>query len=105
MSNIARQDFDFVLVRDFEWHDKFWKEAVQPQFEGGNEKCLSTGWTYDKKKLQDEIFKLGEALRVNLGLEIAELDVNGSKMFKESWINPPRLGALVKENQVDNTIN
>ena len=105
MSNIARQDFDFVLVRDFEWHDTFWKEAVQPQFEGGNEKCLATGWTYDKKKLQDEIFKLGEALRVKLGLEIAELDVNGSKMFKESWINPPRLGALVKENQVDNTIN
>jgi hypothetical protein len=26
-------------------------------------------------------------------------------MFNESWINPPRLGALVKENQVDNTIN
>jgi hypothetical protein len=105
MSNIARKDFDFVLVRDFEWHNKFWKEAVQPQFFGDTEKCLATGWTYDKKKLQDEIFKLGEALRINLGLEVAELDVNGSRMFKESWINPPRLGALVKENQVDNTIN
>ena len=86
-------------------HDAFWRDAVQPQFDGGNEKCTSTGWTYDKKKLQDEIFKLGESLRVNLGLEIAELDINGSRMFKESWINPPRLGALVKENQVDNTIN
>jgi hypothetical protein len=66
---------------------------------------LATGWVYDKKKLQDEIFKLGEALRTNLGLEVAELDPNGSRMFKESWINPPRLGAMVKENQVDNTIN
>lgn len=105
MSNLARQDFDFVLVRDFEWHDAFWKESVQPQFEGDTEQCLTSGWTYDKKKLQDEIFKLGESLRTNLGLEVAELDYNGSKMFKESWINPPRLGAQVKENQVDNSIN
>jgi hypothetical protein len=105
MSNIARNDFDFTLVRDFEWHDDFWKNAVQPQFAGESEKCLTSGWTYDKKKLQDEIFKLGESLRTTLGLEIAELDYNGSKMFKESWINPPRLGAQVKENQVDNSIN
>jgi hypothetical protein len=105
MANIAKQDFDFTLVRDFEWHDSFWKDAVQPQFAGGTDKCLATGWTYDKKKLQDEIFKLGEVLRSKLGLEIAELDINGSRMIKESWINPPRLGALVKENQVDNTIN
>lgn len=105
MANIARDSWDFTSVIDFEWHDNFWKTSVQPQFAGGKEMCTATGWSYDKKKLQDEIFKLGEALRTKLGLEIAELDYNGSKMFKESWINPPRLGAMVKENQVDNTIN
>jgi hypothetical protein len=104
MTNLARDGFDFKNVRDFKWHDAFWKESIQPQFSGGSERCTATGWVYDKKKLQDEIFKLGEVLRSRLGFEIAELDVNGSKFFKESWINPPRLGALIKETQVDNSI-
>lgn len=104
MTNLAREDFDFKNVRDFKWHDAFWKESIQPQFSGGTERCAATGWVYDKKKLQDEIFKLGEVLRSRLGFELAELDINGSKFFKESWINPPRLGALIKETQVDNSI-
>ena len=104
MTNLARDSFDYKNVRDFRWHDAFWQQSVQPQFTGGSEICKATGWTYDKKKLQDEIFKLGEVLRTRLNLEIAELDANGSKFFKESWINPPRLGALVKESQVENSI-
>jgi hypothetical protein len=46
---------------------------------------------------------LGEVLRSELALEIGELDYNSSKFFKESFINPPRLGALVKEDQVLNS--
>lgn len=104
LTNLDRDNFDYRNVRDFRWHDAFWAEKVQPQFAGGSEICKATGWSYDKKKLQEEIFKLGETLRSRLDLEIAELDANGSKFFKESFINPPRLGALVKENQVENTI-
>jgi hypothetical protein len=105
MANLARDEFDYKNVRDFKWHDSFWQNSVQPRFTGGAERCNATGWVYDKQLLQDEIFKLGEILRSRLGLEVAELDANGSRMFKESWINPPRLGVLVKESQVDDTIN
>jgi hypothetical protein len=105
MANLDRENFDFVSVRDYDWHDRFWAESIQPQFSGGSELCKSTGWTYDKKKLQDEIFKLGEILRTKLGLELAELDENGSRFFKESWINPPRLNAQVTEQQVNNSID
>jgi hypothetical protein len=105
MTNLAADSFDYKNVRDFRWHDAFWKESIQPQFAGGSERCNATGWVYDKQKLSAEIFKLGEILRSQLGLEVAELDANGSRMFKESWINPPRLGVLVKESQVDDTIN
>lgn len=105
MANLAREEFDYKNVRDFKWHDAFWQQSIMPQFSGGSERCNATGWVYDKQLLQDEIFKLGEILRSQLGLEIAELDANGSRMFKESWINPPRLGVLVKESQVDDTIN
>lgn len=105
MANLAREEFDYKNVRDFRWHDEFWQQSIQPQFTGGSERCTATGWVYDKQLLQDEIFKLGEILRSQLGLEVAELDINGSRMVKESWINPPRLGVLVKESQVDDTIN
>jgi hypothetical protein len=64
----------------------------------------STGWRYSTSKLWQECVKLGDILRSELGLEVGELDYNGSKFFKESFINPPRLGALVKEEHVNNTI-
>lgn len=106
MTNLYREHFDFSQVRDFDWHDAFWAQSVQPQFvENATDKCMATGWMYNKKKLETEIFKLGEILRLKLNLEIAELDSNGSKFFKESWINPPRLAALVKENEVENSVN
>lgn len=105
MTNL-QQDFNIAAVRDFDWHDQFWTQSVQPQFQDDTDtKCNATGWNYNKNKLTNEIFKLGEILRSKLGLEIAELDYNGSKFFKESWINPPRLSALVKEDQVDNSVS
>jgi len=104
MSNLARDEFDFTLVRDYDWIDGFWEASIQPQFVGTTGKCTATGWTYDVELLKKKIFTFGETLRSRLGLEIAELDANGSRMFKESWINPPRLGALVKETEVDNSI-
>jgi hypothetical protein len=104
LTNLAKDSFDFTDCRDFDWHDNFWTNSIQPQFEGDSGKCNATGWTYDADKLKKEIYKFGQELRTKLNLEVAELDSNGSKMFKESFINPPRLGALVKESQVDNSI-
>lgn len=105
LTNLSKDSFDYTTVRDFDWHDIFWRESIQPQFTGESAKCNGTGWTYDIDKLKKEIFKFGEELRTVLGLEVAELDEKGSRFFKESFINPPRLGAMVREDQVDNSIN
>jgi hypothetical protein len=106
MTNLYRDHFNFTDVRDFDWHDAFWEQSIKPQFsDGGTDICEHSGWMYNKKKLESEIFKLGELLRSKLGMEIAELDENGSRFFKESWINPPRLAALVKESDVENSVN
>jgi len=105
LANCARDKYDFKTVKDFDWHDQFWREKVQPKFEGDSARCNSTGWAYSHEKLLSEIHMLGEELRSILGLEIAELDSHGSRFFKESFINPPRLGAMVREDHVDNTIN
>ena len=93
--------FDYVNVRDFDWHDKHWTEVVQPKFEkDGTEMCTATGWTYNVAHLKDEIKRLGTELRTSANLQIAELDENGSRFFKESYINPNRLGPMIKEDQV-----
>jgi hypothetical protein len=103
MANFDK-NFDFTLVRDFDWHSDFWKREIADKFKGQDGLCKGTGWTYSIEKLKQEIYKLGQDLRNRLDLEIAELDQNGSRFFKESFINPPRLGAMVKESHVNNTI-
>ena len=105
LTNIKRDEWDFTAVRDFTWHTDYWNNEVKPRFtdSDGDSVCNATGWRYSSTKLWGEIVKLGNILRSELGLEIAELDANGSKFFKESFINPPRLGALVREDQVHNS--
>jgi len=92
--------FDYINVRDFDWHDQHWQRTVQPKFERGTEMCPLTGWTWSNDTLKQEIKKLGMELRSKANLQIAELDETGSRFFKESYINPNRLGPMIREDQV-----
>ena len=94
-------DWDFVNVRDFEWHTKFWNEEVKPQFEGGDEKCDIENYSWNKEKLWNETVRLGKELRSRLGLQIDDLSVEGSAFFKKVYWNPPRSGAFVTEKGTD----
>jgi hypothetical protein len=94
------RSFDYVNVRDFDWHDENWKNNIQPKFSGGKEMCAATGWAWDSELLKAEIKQLGTELRTRANLQIAELDENGSRFFKESYINPNRLGPMIREDQV-----
>ena len=96
--------WDYTLVRDFHWHDRYWAEEVAPKFAGGSEVCARTGWSYDLDRLQAEILRLGDRLRQDLRLEIAELDAQASRFFKASYFNPHRLGPLIRERDVDQFI-
>jgi hypothetical protein len=63
-------------VRDFEW--------------------LTNEWSNKYSKITDEmlpyeIMGLGETLRRECGLEIADLDSAGSKFFKAVYNNSPRI--------------
>lgn len=104
MTNIQR-DWDYTLVRDFEWHNRFWADTVQPQFAGTEVTCPITKYSYDKTKLYDETVKLGRMLQQDLRLDIADLDEAGSKFFKASYFNPNRLGPTVKESEVEQFIS
>ena len=95
-------DWDWTLVRDFEWHTEFWENEIAPQFKGEDSICPRTGYSYDKTKLITESQRLGSILRNELGLNIAEMNEENSKFFKEVYINPTRTAPLIREDQIDN---
>ncbi len=104
MTNITRDDWDWKNVRDFRWLTKFFEEECFPQFEGGDELCINTGMRWDMAKLKDKTVELGYDLRKQLNLKIADMGEEGSAFFKEVYINPSRLGAQVREDQVEDTL-
>jgi hypothetical protein len=75
-------DWDYSQVRDFDW--------------------LTSEWENHYSKISDdmlpyEIMGLGETLRHELKLDIAELDSSGSKFFKSVYQNTPRTYRSIKK--------
>ena len=76
-----------------------------PNFEDANDQmCPRTGMRWNYKTLQDESNRLGYEIRSKLNLEIADLGKEGSRFFKEVYINPSRMGAQIREDQVEDTL-
>lgn len=100
MTNITRESWDWRNVRDFDWLSNYFKEELFPQFEGDGIICPRTGMSWDQGKLWDETARLGEELRGTLDLEIADIGSAGSRFFKTVYKNPSRLGPMVKETEV-----
>ena len=69
----ACTDWDYTQVRDFDYLTDYWKKNVVGI------------------DLEDEIEGIGNNLRQNLNLEIAEMDANASKFFKSVYQNTPRI--------------
>ena len=104
MTNVRRQDWDWKNVRDFDWLTQYFNEEVAPQFTGGDMMCARTGMEWDSTKLWKASADLGVEIRRELDLEIADLNAEGSRFFKQVYINPARVGAMVKEQDVINEI-
>jgi hypothetical protein len=66
-------DWDYTQVRDFEYLTDYWKKHVE------------------HVDVEDEIEGIGNNLRQNLDLEIAEMDANASRFFKSVYQNTPRI--------------
>jgi hypothetical protein len=69
-------DWDYANVRDFEYLTAQWEEKYSK---------------ITDKMLPYEIMGLGETLKHELDLEIADLDANGSKFFRSVYQNTPRI--------------
>lgn len=70
-------DWDYAQVRDFEYLTDYWNKKRETILDAGD--------------AQDESIYFGKQLRDELGLEVAEISVNGSKFFKQVYHNSPRI--------------
>lgn len=70
-------DWDYINVRDFEYLTNYFKEEIEPKINEDN--------------IDEQISNLGNSLRYELDIEVAELDANQSKFFKKVYLNSPRV--------------
>ena len=106
MTNLT--DWDFVNVRDFEYLNQFFDAEVAPKFASSkthSRYCINSNFYWNNEKLEDEIKELGKIIRKETGLEIAELDETQSRFFKSAYINLPRTGAYVTEDEMNELRN
>ena len=105
MTNITRGNWDWKNVRDFDYLSNMFLKEVLPNFEQSSDQlCPRTGMKWNYNTLQEESDRLGYELRKELDLEIADLGKEGSRFFKEVYINPSRMGAQIREDQVEDTL-
>ena len=69
--------WDYVNVRDFNYLTDYFKEEIEPKINDEN--------------IDQEILSLGDALRLELQLEITELDSKSSTFFRKVYMNTPRI--------------
>lgn len=100
LTNLS-ENFDFTLVRDYDWFVSFWKNEIIPEYQDSNGiKCLISGYKWSEEKILNQIARYGDLLRGGLNMELAELDATQSAFFKKVYVNPPRVGFVVKETDV-----
>ena len=105
MTNITRNEWDWRNVRDFRYLTNMFEQDIAPKFIGEKDQlCPRTGYRWDSKLLKQATLELGTDIRRKLDLEIADIGIVGSEFFKTVYINPSRLGAQIRENQVEDKL-
>jgi hypothetical protein len=104
MTNVTRHEWDWRNIRDFDWLSNYFNNELAPKFLGGDQLCPRTGMEWDSYKLKQETIRLGEELRSKLDLEISDVGITGSRFFKTTYNNPARLGPMIREHEVVDTI-
>jgi hypothetical protein len=69
-------EWDYTQVRDFEYRTHIWNEEIEFGIE---------------HNLEEKIKNLGDELRQELNIEVAELDTTASRFFKLVYQNTPRV--------------
>jgi hypothetical protein len=80
--NMLDPNWDYTLIRDYDWFDQVWKTQMENIFQV---KQTSTGWEYDEKFLDDRIKDHGEFIENQTKILFPILDAKASDFFRESF--------------------
>lgn len=95
--------WDVASISDFDWFDDYFKNEIQPQFAGGYEFCPYLNYRWDMDKVISASGKVKEDLNKNLGLWLADFNVEQSIFFKKIYTAPRRnFNPMLTEFEVDN---
>jgi hypothetical protein len=105
-SKAVLTDWDPNLIADYTWFSKFFKEEVAPNFDRFNDfKCPISKLEWDQDSLEQETRRLGRRLNEEINsMMMFDPSVTSSKFFKKTYTNPPRLGAMVREKQIQDLL-
>ena len=84
-------DWDFGQISDYDWMQEYFHNEVEPSF-------WIDSTQFKAMHLSDLVGQLGEHLRKELGIQVAELDSNSSRFFKAVSDGQRRRGASITED-------
>ena len=76
------EEWDFSLISNYTWFDRWWDYDIKPLFEGDEHYCQYTGYSWNEDKLWYRVYRLGDEIRHRTGLEIGDLNESESRFFK-----------------------
>ena len=85
-------DFDLSRISDYDWFKKMYYEEIAPRYESHipDNVCSRTKQKWNSDSLGIDIFLLGQELNKLYGLDLAILDAQQSKFFKNVYTSPKR---------------
>lgn len=83
--------WDTTTVRDYDWFNDFWEQEIKTKIAS-------------EDQLKVQILSLGNRLRKELNLEIADFTPEQSSFFKKVFVNPLRVHPTITEKQIENSI-
>lgn len=99
-------EWDTNSIADYEWFKNFFQENVVPDFYGSPDKtCPISKISWNESQLLAGISTLGETLNTEIKtMMLFDPCEKTSQFFKETYVNPGRLGAMVREKQIQDLL-
>ena len=87
-------EWDYSLVRDYDWFRDFWTNEIKAQFSGTSHSCDFSNYSWNNSMLENEIHRIGDILNDRLNFQVAYLNGDSSRFFKSTYVNPLREGRM-----------
>src|SRR5690606_35218042 len=84
---LTDSNWNYQQIHDYEWFRNYWESEIAPRFEGFQNYCSVSQYTWNELKLSDSCLKLGSELKKSLDLDLALLSPKDSQFFKSVYVN------------------